>query len=151
MAAGKNKLARGIKFQMDDSGGNLRDLSADLVPGSLNGLGFEAGEINMTGENQANGVYLTDRKENTLSFKLHANNTATTGATTVVNSVACTNTSVTITIDVGDAGAAPATGGLRFTGEFVVLKGPLVNDGGRLVHDCVARPIDTSVAWSTTP
>lgn len=144
----KDKLTRGIRISVDDSGGTLRDLSGDLVPGSLNGLGFSAGEVDMTGESNSVGNVLADRLQNTLTMRFHTNNTATTGATTVLNGII--QKVGTVTIQVGSAGAAPTTGDQQFSGEFTCLDVTIVPDGGKLVHQVTFRPgSSTAPAWST--
>ncbi len=47
-------------------------------------------------------------------------------------------------------GAAPVSGDLEWEGEYVCLKATLVNDGGKLVHDCEFQPSgSTPPAWGT--
>ena len=147
--AGKNKLTRGVTVEIDDSGGTPRDLSGDLVPGSISGLGFTTPEVDMTGESNTVKNVLADRKENELTMRFIANDTATTGASTVLNSIVG-NAAITITIKIGSGGAAPTTGDLKFSGEYVCLDAKLVPDGGRLVHDCRFMPsTSTAPAWGT--
>lgn len=144
----KDKLSRGIRIQVDDSGGTARDLSGDLIADTLSGLGFTAGEVDMTGASEGTGNYLADRLENTLSMQMHANNTATTGSTTVLNGII--QKVVTVTVQVGAAGAAPTTGDLEFEGEFTCLDVTLSVSGGSLRHNVVFRPgSGTSPAWGT--
>lgn len=146
--AGKNKLTRGTTIEIDDSGGTPRDLSGDLLPGSLNGLGFTAGEVDMTGESNTVQNFLADRKTNTLTARFHANDTSTTGATTVLNGIV--QSAVTVTIKIGSGGAAPTTGDLKFSGEFVCLDAKLVPDGGKWVHEVTLRPTtSTAPTWGT--
>jgi hypothetical protein len=146
--AGKNKLTRGVTISIDDSGGTPRDLSGDLVPGSLTGMGFTAGEVDMTGESNTVGNFLADRRQNTLTARFHANDTATTGASTVLHGIL--QAVGTVTISIGSAGAAPTTGDLKFSGEFVCLDVKMVQDGGKLVHEVTLRPgTSTAPAWGT--
>lgn len=146
--AGKNKLTRAVRLSWDDSGGTARDLSGDLIADSLNGPGFSAGEVDMTGASETVGNYLADRLENTVTARFHMNDTATTGASTVLNGTL--QTVGTLTIQFGENGAAPAAGDLEWEGEYVLLQAPVSTDGGKLVHDCTWRP-SGSVApdWGT--
>lgn len=146
----KDKLARGIRISVDDdASGTQRDLSGDLVPGSLNGLGFTAGAVDMTGESDSVENTMADRKKNSLKMKFHANNTATTGASTVLNNIVG-KSAITVTITIGAAGAAPTTGDLKFSGEFTCLGAPLSADGGKLTHDVEFQPYgSTPPAWGT--
>lgn len=150
--AGKDKIARGMQFQIDDgASGTLRDISDDIVPNSVDGMGWTAGEISMTGEGEATENFLGDRKTNTLRWQVHMNDTASTGGHTVCRNLPGVS-DVTITIDVGSGGAAPTTGDVRFTGEFTVFAANQINIGGAMALDCYARPADaTSVQWTTTP
>lgn len=140
---GKNKLSRGTRFTAFS-----QDLSADLVPGSLNGFGFVAGFVDLTGESDAVGNGLADRKQVTLKAKFHLNDTGTTGAHTVLsNSVGSTTT---VTIDVGSSGAAPSTGDPEFGGTFVLLKADVSPNGGKMEIDTEWRPAtSTAPAWTT--
>lgn len=144
--AGKNKITRGIRLSWDDSGGTDRDLSGDLIADSVNGPGFTAGEIDMTGASETAGNYLADRLENTVTANFHANDTATTGASTVLN--ASVQSVGTLTVQWGENGAAPAAGDLEWEGEYVLLQAPMSVDGGKMIHSCTFRPSgSTPPAW----
>jgi len=146
--AGKNKLSRAIRLSWDDSGGTPRDLSGDLIADSLNGPGFTAGEVDMTGASNTAGNYLADRLENTITANFHMNDTATTGASTVLN--ASIQSVGTLTIQFGENGAAPGAGDPEWEGEYVLLAAPVSVDGGKLVHNCTWRPSgSTAPAWGT--
>jgi len=148
MATGKNKLTRAVVVLWDNSATVAKDLSADLIPGSLSGPGFTAGEIDMTGESDTAENFLADRKTNTVTAKFHANDTATTGASTVLNDTV--GVVGTLTVQIGAAGVAPTTGDLEWEGEYVLLSANLSNEGGRLIHSCTWRPSGaTPPAWGT--
>ena len=139
--AGRDKLTRGTTFSW-----HSQSIGGDLVPGSLNGLGFKAGKIDMTGESHTVANAAADRKENQLTAKFIANNTATTGSTTLFN--ADLGTAQTLVIDIGTGGAVPTSGDLEFSGTFVLLDATLSNDGGKYVHNCVFEPgSSTAPAW----
>jgi len=148
--AAKDKLSRGVRLFIDDAAlGTARDVSSDLVPDSLSGLGFNADLIDMTGESDAVENGMGGRKKNNLKFKLHANDTATTGASTVLHGIEGLS-SITVTVEIGSAGAAPVTGDLSWTGEYTCLSATLSQDGGRLTHDCEFAPYgSTAPAWGT--
>lgn len=146
--AGKDKLGRGITISIDDSGGTARDVTGDLIPNSLNGLGFTAGEVDMTGTGEDMN-YLADVKDMNLTMQFHANDTADTGATTVLNGI-IGGSAGTITVQVGSGGASPTTGDLELEGEFVCTGAPLSVQNGRLVHQATFRPSgSTTPAWGT--
>lgn len=146
--AGKNKIERGIKVLVDDSGGTARDLTTDLIPGSLSGLGVISGEIDMSGVTQDKN-YLADVSDTTLTMNFHMNNTAATGATTVLNGIVG-GAAVTVTIQFGENGVAPDTGDPEWEGEYICMSAPVSADGGRLIHSCTFRPTgSTAPAWGT--
>jgi len=130
--AAKDKLSRGVRIWVDDAAlGTARDLSGDLIPDSLSGLGFNADLIDMTGESEA------------------ANDTASTGASTVLHGIEGLS-SITLTVQIGSAGAAPVAGDLEWEGEYTCLSATLSQDGGRLTHDCEFAPYgSTAPAWGT--
>ncbi len=138
MAVGKNKIARWFTFSFDDSTGNLRDLTTDLVPESLGpvgGLTFD--EVLMHGVGEAVKNFLASWGNSEIGAKFFMNDTATTGAFTVLNGM---NGKVgTLTLKYG-SGAAPTTGDQSWTGEYVLLQAPVVADSGRLVLDCKFKP-----------
>jgi len=147
--AGKNKISRGIRLSWDDSGGNPQGLSGDLIPGSVSGPGFTAGEIDMTGESESALNYLADRKDNTVSAQFHMNDTATTGATTVTNGTVG-GSAGTLTVQFGSAGAAPTTGDPEWEGEYVLLSNDVSINGGKAIHTCKWRPSgSTAPGWGT--
>ena len=150
MAAGKNKLSRGVRVWVDDAAaGTARDLSGDLVPDSLSGLGFNADLIDMTGESEAVENGMGGRKKNNLKMKFHANDTASTGASTVLHGIEGVS-EITVTVQIGDAGAAPEAGDLEWAGEYTCLSATLSQDGGRLTHECEFAPYgSTAPAWGT--
>lgn len=145
---GKNKVEKSFRILIDDSNGTARDLSGDLVPGSVNGGGFNYDEVDMTGVSETAKNYLAGWGECEITAQFHMNDTATTGATTVINGN--DGGTGTVTLNWGAAGAAPTTGDLEFEGEFVYLDAAVVNSGGRFVHQCRFKPTgSTAPAWGT--
>lgn len=132
--AGKNKIERGIRFFWDDSGGTARDLSGDLIPGSIGPAGGKVGEeVDMTGVSDAIRKFLTGFSTSEIAARFHFNDTATTGSHTVMNNTV--GTVGTITIEFGSNGAAPTTGDPKWSGEYVLIEAPVSQDGGRMVID----------------
>ncbi len=148
--AGKNKIERGIRFSFDDNGAVLRDLSADLVPGSLTAGGLSFEEAEMTGVSEAQKNFLAGHAESEVTAQFYFNDTAVTGAHTVfkdkVGKVG------TLQVDFGSSGAAPITGDPRWSGEYVCLAAPVGLAGNKPVINARFKPGDgTGGAWSTVP
>jgi hypothetical protein len=56
----------------------------------------------------------------------------------------------TVTLQWGDAGAAPIATNLEYEGEFVLLRNSPQLDGNKWVHDCLFKPTGSAgVAWGT--
>jgi len=145
--AGKNKIERWFTISVDDSGGTARDLSGDLVPGSIGGGGLVYDEADMTGVSEAVYNFLAGHATSEITASFHMNDTATTGATTVLNGV--DGTVVTITLAWGQ-GAAPTSGDPDWEGEYVVLSANIALDGNKFVHQCTFKPSgSTAPAWGT--
>lgn len=144
MAAGKNKIERGFRLSWDDSGTTARDLSGDLVPGSVS-IGDEYEEADMTGVSEGLRNYLAGHRDVEITARFHMNDTATTGASTVLNGQ--NGGTGTLTLQWGDAGAAPTTGDLELEGECVQLRNAPTLDGNRFVHEVRWQPTG-SAGWS---
>jgi len=148
--AGKNKVEKSFRIQFDDSGGTARDLSGDLVPGSVSGGGFTFDEADMTGVSNANYNYLRGHAMSEITATFHLNDTATTGATTVINGHNAGTGIGTLTLQWGASGAAPTTGDLEWEGEYVIFGGPISLDGNKFVHQCTFKPTgSTAPAFGT--
>lgn len=151
--AGKNKIETGVCILYDDTGGTARDLSNDLVPGSLsiNGLTYE--EIGMTGVKDAVTNFLLGRGSIDISAQFYMNDTATTGAFTVLNAQNGANASTgnTLTIQFGSAGASPTTGDPELEGDFIVAALPTSNNSGAMIQTARFLPLSggTAPAWGT--
>jgi len=145
----KDILERYIRLSWDDSGAVLRDLSSDMVPGSLSGPGFTAPEVRMTGVSDQSENYQADRKDAEVGAQFYMNNTATTGAFTVLS--ASQGLVGTLQIDFG-TGGAPSTGDPRYSGEHILLDTGIAIQGGAMVMDARWKPgATTAPAWSTVP
>ena len=143
----KDILERFIRLSWDDSGGSPQDLSGDLVPGSLSGPGFSSPEIKMTGVSDQAENYQADRKDSEVGAQFYMNDTATTGAFTVLN--ASQGLVGTLTIQFG-TGAAPVNPDPEFAGEHLLLDAGIANQGGALVVNARWKPgTSTPPAWGT--
>jgi hypothetical protein len=146
--AGKNHVEKSFRILWDDSGGTARDLSADLVPGSISGGGFTFDEADMTGVSETVYNFLADRATSEVSGNFHMNDTATTGAFTVLNGSA--GKAGTLTMQWGQNGAAPDTGDPEWEGEYILLSNSISLDGNKPVIQCNWKPTGgTPPAWGT--
>lgn len=146
--AGKNKIEKAIRILFDDSGGTQRDLSGDLVPGSLAGPSEAADEVEMTGVSDAMRNFLGGHKDSEVSGQFYMNDTASTGAFTVLKGmVAKTGT---LTINFGSDGAAPTTGDPSWEGEYTLLQANVQLAGNKPVIAARWKPgTSTAPAWTT--
>lgn len=146
---GKNKIETGFRILVDDSGGVARDLSADLVPGSIQGGGATLDEVDMTGVSNTIKNALSGHGASPVTARFYMNDTATTGAFTVLNGRS--GTSGTLTLQFGSAGAAPSTGDPEWEGEYTLLGAPVTVDAGRFVLSVTFVPTagQSAPAWGT--
>jgi len=143
----KDILERFVRIQWDDGGGVVRDLSADLVPGSLTGPGFSSPEVRMTGVSDQVENYQADRKDAEVSAQFYMNDTATTGAYTVLQ--ATQGLVGTLTVQFG-TGAAPTTNDPEYEGEHILLDAGIGNQGGAMVINARWKPgSSTPPTWGT--
>ena len=146
--AGKNKVERGFRILVDDSGGTPRDLCSDLVVGSVSGGGLTFDQVDVTGVCETVRNYLAGQADAPISASFHMNDTATTGATTVLNGIV--GSAGTVTLQWGENGNAPATGDPEWEGEYLLLSAPVSLDGNKFVHQVSFVPSgSTSPAWGT--
>ncbi len=147
MATGKNKVEKGFRLWWDDSGSTARDLSGDLVPGSVS-IGDEYEEADMTGVSEGLRNFLAGHQDVEITGRFHMNDTATTGASTVLN--AQNGGTGTLTLQWGDAGAAPVATDLELEGEVVQLRNAPTLDGNKFVHEVRWKPTGSAGwAWGT--
>ena len=149
--AGKNKVERSMRLYWDDLGtgsGTARNLSGDLVPGSLTGGGLVFDEVDLTGVSETVRNYLAGHAESEISAQFHINDTATTGAFTVLTG--SDGGYGTLTLQYGSAGAAPTTGDPEWEGEYVLLKCEVGMNGNKPVINATWKPQgSTAPAWGT--
>lgn len=148
--AGKNHVERSFRIWFDDSGATARDLTGDLIPGSVSGGGLTFDEADMTGVSETVYNFLRDRATSEITARFHMNDTATTGATTVLNGHNAGAGTGTLTLQWGQSGAAPTTGDPEWEGEYVLLDNSIALDGNKFVHQCTFKPTGaTPPAWGT--
>lgn len=147
---GKNKIERGFRILWDNSSAAAKDLSGDLIPGSVSGGGASAEQIDMTGVSDSMKEYLAGYLESSISAKFHLNDTATTGAFTVIYNPTTLRLTGTLTLQWGSNGAAPSTGDPEWEGEYTLISAPVSFEGGRAVITCTWVPGSaTAPAWGT--
>ena len=153
MAAGKNKIETGFTINFDDVGGTARDLTGDLVPGSIGPAGFAFDTADMTGVGNTVKNFYSTWASSEISAQFHVNDTASTGSSVVFNGYtpALINTGGTLTLAWGDAGAAPTTGDIEWEGEYIVSNATISFASGTAVIDVTwqVQPGTTAPAWGT--
>lgn len=143
----KDILERFVTLTWDDSATAPQDLSSDMVPGSLSGPGFTAPEVRMTGVSEQSENYQADRKDAEVSAQFYMNDTATTGAFTVLS--ASQGLVGTLTIAFG-TGAVPTTGDPEYEGEHILLDTGIAIQGGAMVINARWKPgATTAPSWGT--
>ncbi len=150
--AGKNKISRAFRILWDDLGtglGTARNLTGDLVPGSCQGCGLKYDEVDLTGESDAVKSVLAGQADSEITAQFYVNDTAATGAFTVLTG--SDGGYGTLTLQWGSNGAAPTTGDPKWEGEFVLLEVSMGNNGGRPVINARWKPQagQTAPAWGT--
>lgn len=141
-APGKNKVEKGLTLAW---GG--QQLEGDLIRGSLN-IGDEFEAVDLTGVSEELVNYLAGHRNAEVSARFHMNDTATTGATTVLN--ANYGSTSTLTLHFGGGGATPDTGDPELEGVMVHTGNGLALDGGKFVHDVRFMPTGSAgLTWAT--
>jgi hypothetical protein len=150
---GKNKIERGFRFMCDNAAAALRDLSGDLIPGSVNGGGKTLDEVDMLGVSESVFNYLAGHGHAPISASFHMNDLADTGETTngaftVINLIQ--GLVGTLALEYGSNGAAPSTGDPVWSGEYVCLGFTTSFSGGKSVINVSWQPSGAvAPAWST--
>ena len=143
----KDHVSKNLRILIDDESPAAKDLSNDLVPGSLGAVGLDFERIDMTGSSDGVKKAMGNRASADIEARFYAN-TAADRATDVLNAIDDGETAGTLTVQYGQGGA-PENGDLEWEGEYILLRNTLVNDGGRIVHDCLFAPNPDSAdpAW----
>ena len=146
--AGKNKVERSMRLYFDDSGASARDLSGDMITGSMGGGGLTFEEAEMTGVSESVRNYLAGHATSTVTAQFHMNDTATTGAYTVLTGNQ--GGTGTLTLQFGQSGAAPTTGDPEWEGEYVLLDASVTLNGNVPIINATFQPTGAvAPAWGT--
>ena len=116
MATGKT-TGRYVKILLDDSGGTARDISASV--NTIGGIGLTNEQVDVTSLSDSVMQYLAGRGDSAIEIGGPFNNTATTGAHTVLSGLVGGNTAATLTVQIGIRATA-TTGDPEWEGEYVV-------------------------------
>jgi hypothetical protein len=145
---GKNKKQLGTRVLFDDSGDTQRDISGDIVPGSLNINGITLEQVNMTGISQAINNFLAGQGDLEVTAQAFMSDLADTGAWTVLEPQ--NGLEGLLTIRIGTNGAVPDTGDPELEFSATCFLGALTVVGGAWATNVSWRPHpDTAgtVAW----
>ena len=143
----KDILGRHVRLWVDDSTGTPRDLSDDLVPNTLSGIGLTPEEVDMTGQSASIKQARAGVSDSSVTGQFYMNDTADTGAYTVLEGVQ--GSEGTLTSQFGTDGA-PATGDPEWEGEYVLMDMSVGITGGAAVMNCLFKPAPGSTpAWGT--
>lgn len=145
MAAGKNKVERWFRVWFDDSGTTARDLSGDLLPGTITGGGRTLDEVEMTGVSDEFKNFLSGHANSEIGGQFYMNDTAVTGAFTVLNGAI--GIAGTLTLQYG-SGATPAAGDPEWEGEYILLSADVALAGNKPVLNARWLPSGSAApAW----
>lgn len=147
--AGKNKIERSVRILWDDSNGTPRDLSHDLIPGTISGGGKTLEEVDMTGVSAGIRMFLGGFAMSEISAQYHMDDTASTGAHTVTKNTV--GVAGTLTLQFGSSGSAPTTGDPEWEGEYCLIEAPVSQNAGRMVISAryLPSPAAADPAWGT--
>lgn len=150
---GKNKVERAFRILWDDLGtgsGTPRDITGDLVPGSIKGGGLVFDEADMSGVSELVYNFLADRAQSEISGQFLMNDLATTGAFTVIKG--SVGGKGTLTLQWGSNGNAPSTGDPQWQGEYVLLSGDIAMLGNKPGINAKWKPTGSvAPAWGVMP
>lgn len=146
MATGKTN-ARYIRVSLDDTAGSAQDLSASIS--SITGVGLENQQDDVTAYSDGVINFTLGHPSAEVDISGPLNNTATTGAHTVLSAISnapYSQDSYTLTVQFGIR-AAPTTGDPEFEGEYLVTSYIVNGDGTWTAHLVPATA--TAPAWGT--
>ena len=143
----KDVIERWFRLIWDDSGGTIRDLSGDLVPGSVTGGGKTLDEEEMTGVSEEMKNFLAGQANSEIAAQFYLNDTLITGSWQVL--LRTVNVVGTLTLQFG-TGAAPSNPDPEWEGEYLLLAAPLGLNGNKIVMNCRWVPgTSASPLWGT--
>ena len=137
---GRDIQTKYTEFWIDNAAGILTELTDDLIPSSIANPGLVAQGVDMTAENSPVEVHQEGRPKAPFSVKFHTNNTASTGAYTILTAIRGTGPK-TVNIRLG-TGGAPTSGDPQFGGEVVCTGVYLSPDEGRWITNADFMPAD---------
>ena len=141
----KDILGRHCRIWLDDSGATPRDLSDDLLPNTLSGIGLTPEEVDMTGQSASIKQARTGVSDSSITAQFFMNDTVTTGAFTVLKGIQ--GVAGTLLVEFGTDGA-PAAGDPKWEGEYVLFEASVAITGGASVLNCLFKPAPGSTpAW----
>jgi hypothetical protein len=141
----KTKIETGFRILW---GAGAADLTGDLIPGTCTGGGKVLDEVDMTGVSETVRNYLAGHASAPISANFHLNDTATTGAYTILRDVR--GTAAALALEWGIGGAAPTGGDPKWSGTYLFLGFNISYDAGRAIMICTWRPGSaTAPLWGT--
>ena len=141
----KDILGRHCRILIDDSVAAAQDLSDDLLPNTLSGIGLTPEEVDMTGQSASIKQARTGVSDSSITAQFFMNDTATTGAYTVLNGIQ--GVEGTLEVRFGTDGA-PANDDPKWFGEYVLFENSVSISGGAAVLNCLFKPAPGSTpAW----
>ena len=143
----KDILGRHVRLWIDNSVGVRTDLSDDLVPDTLSGIGLTPEEVDMTGQSASIKQARAGVSDSSITGQMFMNDTVTTGAFTVMEGIQ--GSEGTLTVEFGTDGA-PVTGDPDWEGEYVLFDLTIGITGGAAVMNFLFKPAPGSTpAWGT--
>ena len=144
--AGKNHVEKSVRLLFND--GSERTLTADIIPGTLSGMGIDFEAVDMTGVSEGVKHSLAGYGTAVVTFQCHLNDTATTGAHTVLQGKA--GTTGAVQIQFGQSGAAPTGTDPELYFTLAWVKYTVAMTGGRAVMSVtLSNASPTAPVWQT--
>ena len=142
--AGKNHVEKGFRILFND--GSERDLSADLIPGTISGMGIDWDNVDLSGVSEAVRNGLAGHGTAIVTFQCHLNDTATTGSYTVLQGK--DGDTGALQLQFGQNGAAPTGTDPEFFFTLVWVTFNVSFDGGRAVMNVtLTNASSTAPVW----
>jgi hypothetical protein len=140
--SGKNHIERGFRLIWD-----TKDLSGDLVPGSVTGGGIVLDEVELTGVSETVKNFLGGHGNAPVSAQFHLNDAANRSFNILKDDG---GVAATLTLQWGSAGAAPTTGDPEWEGTYVCLGFSMSMNAGAAFMSVTWQPSGaTPPAWGT--
>jgi len=138
--AGKDKIETGFRILWD-----TKDLTGDLIPGSVTGGGKVLDEVDMLGVSETVRNFLAGHASAPVSARFHMNDATNRSFNVLKDDHGVV---ATLTLQWGSNGAAPTAGDPEWEGQYVCFGFPMGMDAGRSVMDVTWQPSgSTPPAW----